>query len=126
MITQDSLNQLEELLIEEQCFHKKNGTTSAFTENMICRCKHIINNMDTPPEIFFNENNAIELIYKTENIYIVVEICKNDYGMFMEIDNTRCGWVSLSTKRDVVNWWNTLIEMSPKQKRDFIKFKELR
>ncbi len=111
MTTQDSLNQLEELLIAERKFFKDKFPT-AYPDDMIDRCKRIISKMRIPPEVYSNEENAIELVYKVRNVYIAVAIYKNEYAMFMDINNTECGWVSLTTAWETVKWWNVLTAMA--------------
>lgn len=123
MTTQDSLNQLDELLKEEQKY-SNDGTYGAFTEDMICKCKHIINKMDAPPEVFFTADNGVELVYRTENVYLAVEIFLYDYGVFLQVEDVNCGWITLRSEQSVIKWWNSLIKIISKDKRVFIKIKK--
>lgn len=106
---QDCFDKLKE--ISEYAENWNGYGAKPFDEDLIDECEFIVNQLFVCPEIFPTANNSIQLEYRSDEVYIEIEIFSDRYILFCETDK-KCADIELYSMSQAVDWWNVLTAMA--------------
>lgn len=104
-----ALKRLDEISHYSQNWNKYGA--DPFDQDLIDKCKQIIDNLFICPMVFPTANDSIQIEYKNGEKYIEIEVFSDKYCLFCRV-NEKCADIELDKMSQVIDWWNILTAMA--------------